>query len=82
MLPAMSAGTDTVLVTIPRDLIPSLPLLSRELTDHMHRLLERNTEGTLTAAEREALETLVPMAQLAHILVMAAQGAAPSPRSE
>jgi hypothetical protein len=42
----------------------------------MHALLERNTEGTLNATEREELETLVEMAQFAQILAMAVQGAA------
>lgn len=72
----MSASMDTIVLTIPRAIVPELPALSRSLTDRMHALLERNTEGTLAAAEREELETLVQMAQFAQILAMAAQTAA------
>jgi len=51
-------------------------MLSKRLTDRMHALLERNTEGTLTATEREELETLVQMAHFAQILAMAVRGVA------
>lgn len=70
----MSAATETIVVTIPRAMVPELPSLSRGLIDRMHDLLERNTEGILTAVEREELETLVEMAQFAQILTMAVQG--------
>jgi hypothetical protein len=72
----MSATMESVVLTIPRALVSELPSLSRGLTDRMHALLERNTEGTLNPTEREELETLVDMAQFAQLLVMAAQGAA------
>ena len=72
----MSAAAENLVLTIPRAVVPDLPSLSQALTDRMHGLLERNTEGTLSAPEREELETLVEMAQFAQILVMAAQGAA------
>jgi hypothetical protein len=72
----MSSSTEAVVLTIPRSLVPELPSLSKSLTDRMHKLLERNTEGTLTAAEQEELETLVAMAQFAQVLAMAAQAAA------
>ncbi len=72
----MSATLESVVLTIPRALVSELPSLSRGLTDRMHALLERNTEGTLNATEREELETLVDMAQFAQILAMAAHGAA------
>lgn len=71
----MSAATETIVVTIPRAIVPELPSLSRGLIDRMHSLLERNTEGALNAVEREELETLVEMAQFAQILTMAVQGA-------
>jgi hypothetical protein len=70
----MSSAAETVVLTLPRSLVPELPALSKSLTDRMHGLLERNTEGTLTAAEREELETLVQMAQFAEILAMAVEG--------
>lgn len=39
----------------------------------MHELLERNTDGKLTALERAELETLVQMAEFGQILSMALQ---------
>lgn len=71
----MSDATETIVVTLPRSVVPELPSLSRGLTDRMHSLLERNTEGGLTAIEREELETLVEMAYFAQILTMAVHGA-------
>lgn len=72
----MSSSADAVVLTIPRSIVPELPSLSKGLTDRMHGLLERNTDGSLTEAEREELSTLVEMAQFAQVLAMAAQGAA------
>ncbi len=63
-----------MVLTIPRAIAPELPSLSERLTDRMHALLERNTDGALNETEHEELETLVDMAQFAQILVMAAQG--------
>lgn len=71
--PCMSAPVETVVLTLPRALVPALPSLSRSLNDRMHALLERNTEGTLAPIEREELETLVEMAQFAQLLAMAAE---------
>jgi hypothetical protein len=72
----MIAPAETLVLTLPRSLVPELPTLSRSLNDRLHALLERNTDGALTKVEREELETLVQMAQFAQILVMAAQGVA------
>ena len=74
MMTTMSASEETVVLTIPRAFLPELPALSKGLTDRMHALLERNTDGALTATEREELEALVQMAQFAQVLAMAAQG--------
>ena len=63
-----------MVLTIPRTIVPELSSLSRTLTDRLHALLERNTEGSLDAIEREELETLVQMAQFAQILAMAVHG--------
>lgn len=71
----MAAATSHLILTIPRAIVGDLPALSRGLTDRMHALLERNTEGALTGVEREELETLVAMAQFAQIIAMAAHGA-------
>ena len=72
----MVARADNFVLTLPRAVVPELPSLSQSLTDRMHALLERNTDGALTGVEREELETLVQMAQFAQILVMAVQGTA------
>jgi hypothetical protein len=37
----------------------------------MHELLERNTDGLLSAVERSELETLVKMAEFAQLLALA-----------
>ena len=71
----MSAAEEIVVLSIPRALAPELPALSQSLTDRMHALLERNTDGALNATEREELTTLVEMAQFAEILATAAHGA-------
>jgi len=60
-------------MTISRTVVPELPFLSVALTARMHVLLERNTEGTLSAIEHEELEMLVEGAQLAQSLAMADQ---------
>ncbi|MBK9259494.1 MAG: hypothetical protein IPM54_06610 [Polyangiaceae bacterium] len=71
----MSSSTDTVVLSFPRAIVPELPTLSKSLTERMHGLLERNTDGVLTATEREELETLVQMSQFAQLLAMAAHRA-------
>ena len=45
--------------------------LSDALTERMHELLERNTDGTLSATERAELETLVHMAQFSQMVATA-----------
>ena len=77
MLFDMDASVDLVTLNLPRALVGEIPRLSRELNDRMHALLERNTEGDLTATERAELETLVQMAQFAQLLAMAADGVRP-----
>lgn len=49
--------------------------LSAKLTDRMHELLERNTDGALSAIEQAELETLVQMSQFGQIVSMALQSA-------
>ena len=67
----MNAPADTVTLTLPRALASDIPALADDLIDRMHELLERNTEGTLSATERGELATLVQMAQFAQILALA-----------
>ena len=77
MLFSMDASSDLVTLNLPRALVREIPRLSQELNDRMHALLERNTEGVLTATERAELETLVQMAQFAQLLAMATDGVRP-----
>ena len=66
----MQQATEFVSLRVPRSAIPEIPGLANELVDRMHNLLERNTDGELTAIERQELETLVRMAQFAQILAL------------
>lgn len=68
----MRAESDDISVKLPRAVVAELPKLSADLTARMHALLERNTDGALNETEREELETLVRMAEVAQILSMAA----------
>jgi hypothetical protein len=67
----MSTASDDVTITLPRSAVGDVLTLSAELTGRMHALLERNTDGALSVAERSELETLVRMAHFGEILSMA-----------
>jgi hypothetical protein len=69
----MTQPTDMVTFAIPRASIADIPGLWNELTEPLHKLLERNTEGTLNATEDAALRTLIQMAQLSQIISIALQ---------
>jgi hypothetical protein len=71
----MHGTNDDIILTLPRLVVPDVVTLSDTLTDRMHALLERNTDGALSAVERAELETLVQMAQFGQILSMALRGA-------
>lgn len=64
----MSTPADAITLTVPRSAVPDFRALSGSLLDRMHELLERNTDGTLDAVEREQLETLVEMAQFSQLV--------------
>jgi hypothetical protein len=64
----MHQTADPVTVSVPRTLLSGVVELSRELSDRMHELLERNTDGQLGAMEKSELETLVRMAEFGEIL--------------
>ena len=64
----MSAPHGSITLTFPQHLADELPTLSAELTDRMHELLERNTDGALDAVQQRELDTLVRMSQFAQIL--------------
>ena len=64
----MEVASDPITLTIPPQVARELPSLSKDPTERMHELLERNTDGALEPAERRELETLVHMAQFAQSL--------------
>ena len=66
----MTPDADSVVFTVPRAAVTDVKSLSDSLVERLHELLERNTEGTLSEVEREALVTLVQMAQFAQIVSM------------
>jgi hypothetical protein len=72
----MVQAADPVTFSVPRDVLSDIAKLSNDLTDRMHELLERNTDGSLSANEQSELETLVRMAQFGQIvsLALAPQG--------
>jgi len=70
----MTQLDESLTLTIPRDLAREIPTLASDLNDRMHELLERNTDGALSATERAQLEDLVKMSQFAQILAMALRG--------
>jgi len=68
----MIQAADPVTFSVPRDVLSDIAKLSDDLTDHMHELLERNTDGGLNNdRERSELETLVRMAQFGQIVSLA-----------
>lgn len=69
----MSTGIEAITLTLPRSAVPDVVSLSTTLLNRMHALLERNTDGNLSAVEREELDTLVQMAQFGQIVSMALQ---------
>ena len=67
----MTQIVDSVMFSVPRAVLSDITRLSDDLTDHMHALLEKNTDGALNAREQAELETLVRMAQFGQIVSMA-----------
>ena len=67
----MSAIPDSITLNLPKDAIGGVLALSDSLTDRMHALLERNTDGGLSAVEKTELDTLVQIAQFGQLLTMA-----------
>jgi hypothetical protein len=69
----MLQATDPITFSVPRAVLSDIVQLSSELTDRMHELLERNTDGQLSATEKTELETLVRVAQFGEIVSLALQ---------
>jgi len=64
---------DAITFSVPRTVLTEIVELSADLTDRMHELLERNTEGQLQPSEMAELQTLVRIAQFGQIVSMALQ---------
>ena len=64
---------DSVTVSLPSTVLTDIVQLSSELIDRMHALLERNTDGQLSSAEKAELDTLVRIAEFGQIVSMALQ---------
>jgi hypothetical protein len=69
----MVQSADPVTFSLPRTLLGDIAQLADGLTDRMHDLLEKNTDGRLDAEEKAQLETLVHMAHFGQIVSMALQ---------
>lgn len=67
----MTQAADPVTFSVPRAVLSDIARLSDDLTDRMHQLLERNTDGALDAHEQSELQTLVRMAQFGQIVSLA-----------
>jgi hypothetical protein len=74
----MIQAADPITFSVPRTVLSEIVELSAELTDRMHELLERNTDGLLGPVERAELETLVRMAEFGQIVALALQPRAAS----
>ncbi|HEX8913986.1 MAG TPA: hypothetical protein VF796_16680 [Humisphaera sp.] len=64
----MIPAADPVVVSVPRAVLTDIVALSADLTDRMHALLERNTDGELTGVELQELETMTQIAQFGQIV--------------
>ena len=68
---AMIQSADPITFSVPRTVLSDIVQLSAELTDRMHELLERNTDGQLSPTEKAELETLVRVAEFGQIVSLA-----------
>ena len=68
------AIADLVSISLSRKLATRLVQYSPKLAGRLHHLLARNTNGDLTATEREELEALAELAQLKQLLALALEG--------
>jgi hypothetical protein len=62
-----------ITLSLTRDAAVELVHLSDELTDRLHELLERNTDGALSSQEKAELTRLVHMAEFSQMVSTALQ---------
>ena len=69
----MVPAADPITFSVPRTVLSDIASLSAELTDRMHALLEKNSDGQLSPTERAELAALVRMAEFGQIISTALQ---------
>jgi hypothetical protein len=62
---------DSIVISVPRKIAADVSRMSDDLAVRMHDLLERNTDGALSATERAELETLVRIAEFGQLVSLA-----------
>lgn len=68
-------AANPVTLSLPANVASAIPHMAQRLTDRMHALLERNTDGQLTGIEREKRDALVEVAQFAQMIAAALDAA-------
>lgn len=63
------------MIPVPRSVAADVPVVADLLTDRMHELLERNTDGALNEVERAELDLLVRVTQITQVLSVALKAA-------
>jgi hypothetical protein len=69
----MVQTADPITFSVSRSILADIVHLSADLTDRMHELLEKNTDGRLTPTEKIELESLVRMAEFGQLVSVALQ---------
>jgi hypothetical protein len=69
----MIQSADPITFSVSRSVLADIVTLSDSLTNRMHELLEKNTDGLLIPAEKVELESLVRMAEFGQIVSIALQ---------
>jgi demethoxyubiquinone hydroxylase (CLK1/Coq7/Cat5 family) len=72
----MQTLVDPIQLTFSRATLRDVHQLSNAMIDRMHALLERNTDGELSDAERSELEGLVRIAHFGQAVASALEEAA------
>jgi len=73
----LDMATGSITVTLPVSVANEFPVMAERLTERMHDLLERNTEGQLNDLEKDELRALVEMAEFAQVFATAVHRATP-----
>ena len=67
----MVQSTGSIVFSVPRSVLSSIAELSVELSDRMHKLLEKNTNGRLASTEKAELKALIRITECGQIVSMA-----------